>query len=56
MPQYLVAIYQPYNYDPLAEDRRLVRDIDALTTNCPGQFWFLRADCSSPKDEPHIQY
>nr|WP_219341309.1 YciI family protein [Nevskia soli] len=30
MPQYLVAIHHPDNYDPSAEDESMVRDIDAL--------------------------
>jgi hypothetical protein len=30
MPQYLVAIHHPDNYDPSAEDEAMVRDIDVL--------------------------
>jgi hypothetical protein len=30
MPQYLVAIHHPDNYDPSFEDEAMVRDIDAL--------------------------
>ena len=30
MPQYLVAIHHPDNYDPSAEDQAMVRDIDRL--------------------------
>lgn len=30
MPQYLVAIHHPDNYDPSAEDEAMVRDIDLL--------------------------
>jgi hypothetical protein len=30
MPQYLVAIYHPDNYDSSAEDEAMVRDIDVL--------------------------
>jgi len=30
MPQYLVAIHQPDNYDPSLEDEEMVRDIDVL--------------------------
>ena len=30
MPQYLVAIHHPDNYDPSAEDEAMGRDIDAL--------------------------
>jgi len=30
MTQYLVAIHQPDNYDPSAEDEAMHRDIDAL--------------------------
>ena len=30
MPQYLVAIHHPDNYDPTAEGEAMVRDIDVL--------------------------
>ena len=30
MPQYLVAIHHPDNYDPSAEGEEMVRDIDVL--------------------------
>ena len=30
MPQYLVAIYLPDNYDPSVEDEAMVRDISSL--------------------------
>jgi len=30
MPQYLVAIYHPDDYDPSKEDEAMSRDIDAL--------------------------
>ena len=30
MPQYLVAIHHPDDYDPSTEDEAMVRDIDAL--------------------------
>ena len=30
MPQYLVAIHHPNNYDPSIEDQAMVRDIDVL--------------------------
>ncbi len=30
MPQYLVAIHHPDNYDPSTEDEEMVRDIDML--------------------------
>jgi hypothetical protein len=30
MTQYLVAIHQPDDYDPFAEDETMSRDIDAL--------------------------
>ena len=30
MPQYLVAIHHPDNYDPSLEDEAMVRDIDVL--------------------------
>lgn len=30
MPQYLVAIHHPDNYDPSLEDKAMVRDIDLL--------------------------
>ena len=30
MPQYLVAIYHPDEYDPSKEDEAMIRDIDAL--------------------------
>ena len=30
MPQYLVAIHHPDDYDPSAEDEAMTRDIDAL--------------------------
>lgn len=30
MPQYLVAIYHPDDYDPSTEDEAMIRDIDAL--------------------------
>ena len=30
MPQYLVAIHHPDNYDPSAESEAMVREIDAL--------------------------
>ena len=30
MPQYLVAIYHPEDYDPSTEDEAMSRDIDAL--------------------------
>ena len=30
MPQYLVAIHHPDDYDPSAEDEAMVRDIDVL--------------------------
>ena len=30
MPQYLVVIYLPDNYDPSREDKEMVRDIDVL--------------------------
>ena len=30
MPQYLVAIHHPDNYDPSAESEAMVRDIDVL--------------------------
>jgi hypothetical protein len=30
MPQYLVAIHHPDNYDPSAEDEAMARDIDVL--------------------------
>ena len=30
MPQYLVAIHHPDNYDPSLEDEEMVRDIDVL--------------------------
>jgi hypothetical protein len=30
MPQYLVAIHHPDNYDPYAEGEAMVRDIDVL--------------------------
>ena len=30
MPQYLVAIHHPDNYDPSAEGEAMVRDIDVL--------------------------
>lgn len=30
MPQYLVAIHHPDNYDPSAEDESMIRDIDVL--------------------------
>jgi len=30
MPQYLVAIHHPDNYDPSTEDEAMVRDIDVL--------------------------
>ena len=30
MPQYLVAIHHPDNYDPSLEDEEMIRDIDVL--------------------------
>ena len=30
MPQYMVAIHHPDNYDPSAEDKDMTRDIDIL--------------------------
>jgi hypothetical protein len=30
MPQYLVAIHQPHDYDPSVEDEAMGRDIDVL--------------------------
>jgi hypothetical protein len=30
MPQYLVAIHNPYDYDPSVEDEAMGRDIDVL--------------------------
>ncbi len=30
MPQYLVAIHHPDNYDPSTEDAAMIRDIDVL--------------------------
>jgi hypothetical protein len=30
MPQFLVAIHHPDNYDPSSEDEAMVRDIDVL--------------------------
>ena len=30
MPQYLVAIHHPDNYDPSTEDESMIRDIDVL--------------------------
>lgn len=30
MPQYLVAIHHPDNYDPSTEDEAMIRDIDVL--------------------------
>lgn len=30
MPQYLVAVQHPYNYDPSLEDAAMIRDIDVL--------------------------
>jgi hypothetical protein len=30
MPQYLVAIHHPDNYDPSLEDEAMIRDIDVL--------------------------
>ncbi|GLQ91954.1 YciI family protein [Dyella acidisoli] len=30
MPQYLVAIHHPENYDPSLEDEAMIHDIDAL--------------------------
>ena len=30
MPQYLVAIHHPDNYDPSVEDKAMARDIDVL--------------------------
>jgi hypothetical protein len=30
MPQYLVALYLPDNYDPSGEDEAMVRDIESL--------------------------
>ena len=35
MPQYLVAIYHPDNYDPSLEDEEMVRDIDVLKETVP---------------------
>ena len=30
MPQFLVTIHLPDNYDPSLEDKEMVRDVDAL--------------------------
>jgi hypothetical protein len=36
MPQYLVAIHHPDNYDPSTEDEAMVRDIDVLNEEMAG--------------------
>jgi hypothetical protein len=49
MPQYLVAIHHPDNYDPSLEDEAMVREIQALNDEMAAAgAWFFAGGLQSP--------
>jgi hypothetical protein len=51
MPQYLVAIHHPDNYDPSTEDEAMARDIDVLNEemSAAGAWFFAGGLQSAPR-------
>jgi hypothetical protein len=49
MPQYLVAIHHPDNYDPSLEDESMMNDIDVLNQEMESSgAWFFAGGLQSP--------